>query len=68
MLRAECGFDNDQMDTNTAAYVQNWVIKLKDAPDWIFKASKQAEKAAGLIQSFSKQEATIEVIPEEEEA
>lgn len=68
MLRAECGFDNESMDTNTAAYVQSWVTKLKDAPEWIFKASKLAEKAATLIQSYSVVDNIIEVPKEEEEA
>ena len=66
ILRAECGFDNDAQDANTAAYVQSWLTKLKESPEWIFKASKDAEKAANLIYSFSKKDKTIHVEQEAE--
>jgi hypothetical protein len=43
-----CGFDPSEME-NSAAYIKGWLKVLKSNPDWIVKASYQAEKAFGMI-------------------
>jgi antirestriction protein ArdC len=48
MCMGACGFDPSEME-NSAAYIKGWLKVLKDNPDWIIKASYQAEKAFGMI-------------------
>lgn len=44
-LCAETGIENKTLDSS-AAYIQNWLQKLKDDPKMIVSAASQAEKAA----------------------
>tara|TARA_Y100000004_G_C8898894_1_gene405425 strand:+ start:24 stop:1214 length:1191 start_codon:yes stop_codon:yes gene_type:complete len=48
MCMGACGFDPSEME-NSAAYIKSWLKVLKSNPDWIVKASYQAEKAFGMI-------------------
>ena len=42
------GFEPSEMENN-GAYVKSWLKTLKDNPDWILKASCQAQKAFDLL-------------------
>jgi antirestriction protein ArdC len=48
-LCAEAGIKNQQRLENSAAYIQSWITVLEDNPDWIFKASLQAQRAVNYI-------------------
>lgn len=61
-LNIEKDFDN------SAAYVKNWVSKLKSNPEWIVKASKQAEKAANWVLGWLDGESVPTEIEETEAA
>lgn len=43
------GIANDATNRNTLAYIQSWIQKLGENPDWIMKAATAAQKAADLI-------------------
>jgi antirestriction protein ArdC len=45
----ECGIDNQEILDNSAAYIQNWSKKLKEAPEGFIKACRRAEKATDFI-------------------
>ena len=48
MCLGYCGFDPSEME-NSAAYIKGWLKKLQSNPDFIIKASYQAQKAFDLI-------------------
>lgn len=49
-LTADLGLPTDgRVAENTAAYLQSWIGALKEDPDFLFSASSDAEKAAGMI-------------------
>jgi len=50
-LSVELGFT--KAITNNSAYIKSWIQHLKNDNKFIFKASKQAEKAVGFIKGFS---------------
>ncbi len=52
-LCAEAGMKNEKRIENSSAYIQSWIKVLKDNPDWIFKASNEAQKAVNYIISKS---------------
>lgn len=49
------GIQNDKVESNQMAYVQNWIRVLKNDPSMIIKASKEAQKAVDWIVSKSKE-------------
>ena len=57
-LAAELGIPNTEPMENHAAYVKNWLSSMKDDPNYIFKASKQASKVCDFFLSFVKQSET----------
>ena len=48
-LCLEAKIKNKRKIENSAAYIQSWIKVLQNNPDWIFKASRQAEKAVNYI-------------------
>ena len=48
-LCAEASIKNKRRLENSAAYIQSWIDVLSDNPDWVFKASIQAQKAVDYI-------------------
>lgn len=48
MCMTAVGFDPKDMD-NSAAYIKGWLKVLESNPDWIIKASYEAEKAFAMI-------------------
>ena len=44
-LCAELGLLTDDVQDNSAAYIESWLKVLKDNPDWVYKAAQQASKA-----------------------
>jgi antirestriction protein ArdC len=48
-LCAESGIANDQLLTNSAAYIQAWVKKLKNDKTMVVQASQRAQRAADYI-------------------
>ena len=48
MLCAHAGYLERTVDNN-AAYLKNWVSRLKEHPSWLMDAMKDAEKAVSLI-------------------
>lgn len=48
-LRATAGIENEDLFTNSVAYLQGWVKKLRDNPKYLIQASSQAMKAANHI-------------------
>ncbi|HUV84108.1 MAG TPA: zincin-like metallopeptidase domain-containing protein [Methanosarcinales archaeon] len=61
-LCSDCGIDTDQVITNTTAYCQSWVSKLKDKPQMIISAASKAQKATNMIlnQSAEKDDTAVE--------
>lgn len=47
-LAAHAGIDNATL-TNSAAYIQSWIRRLRSEPRWIVDAAAQASKAADFI-------------------
>ena len=43
------GIDHEPIIENTAAYIQDWLKKLKDDKQFIFKAAAEAQKAVDFI-------------------
>ena len=62
-LCAHAGIDNATL-TNSAAYIQSWIRRLRSEPRWIVDAAAQASKAAdfimGELAAASETEATEE--------
>jgi antirestriction protein ArdC len=48
-LCAEAGISNEQTSTNSAAYIQNWLKKLKQDSRLVVMAAAQAQKASDYI-------------------
>jgi antirestriction protein ArdC len=48
-LCAESGISNEQLLTNSAAYIQGWVSKLKSDKTLLMRAASQAQRAADYI-------------------
>lgn len=49
MMLAELGIENNKVLTNSAAYIQSWIKRLRDDPQMIVAASSKAEKAVKFI-------------------
>lgn len=58
----------EQQMTNKQAYINNWIEKLGKNPEWIIKASQQANKAAGWILSCLDSEQAPVTVETHEEA
>lgn len=48
-ILANIGIDSNEVFTNSKAYIQSWISKLKNEPKWIIEASSKAEKATKYI-------------------
>jgi len=48
-ILARIGLDSNEVFTNSKAYIQSWIAKLKNEPKWIIEASGKAEKATEYI-------------------
>jgi len=48
-LSAECGISNDQLLTNSTAYIQGWLKKLKNDKKIAIYAAQRAQRAADYI-------------------
>ena len=57
-LATELGVPNSEAIENHAAYVKSWLAAMKDDPNYIFKASRQASKVCDFLLSFVKQPET----------
>jgi antirestriction protein ArdC len=57
-LATELGVPNSEDIENHAAYVKSWLAAMKDDPNYIFKASRQASKVCDYLLSFVKQDVT----------
>ena len=44
-LSSEAGINNETLTDNSVAYINGWIARLKNDPDMIVKASKEAQKA-----------------------
>jgi antirestriction protein ArdC len=66
-LATELGVPNGEPLENHAAYLKSWLSEMKNDPNYIFKASRQASKVCDFLLSFVKQDAT-EAKPELVEA
>ena len=61
-LAAELGIPNTEPIENHAAYVKSWLAAMKDDPNYIFKASRQASKVCDFLLGFVKQSETKELV------
>lgn len=52
MLCGVCGINNETIDNN-AAYIQNWLQKLKNDNTFVVSAAQKAQKASDYIQGIS---------------
>jgi antirestriction protein ArdC len=59
-LCGEAGIANDQILTNSAAYIQSWIQKLKNDKTMVVQAAQRAQKAADYILQRSAVEAVSE--------
>jgi antirestriction protein ArdC len=50
-ISAEIGIDNSDTLKNTAAYIQNWIKRLKSDATLIFSAASKAKKAISWMKS-----------------
>jgi len=57
-LATELGVPNGEPLENHAAYVKSWLSAMKDAPNYIFKASRQASKVCDYLLNFVRQNET----------
>lgn len=48
-IMASIGIDSNEVFTNSKAYIQSWLSKLKSDPKFIIEASSKAEKATNYI-------------------
>jgi len=48
-LCSHLGISSQRVLDNQTAYIQGWISKLNDNPQWIIKASAQAQKAVDLL-------------------
>ena len=66
-LATELGVPNTELLENHVAYLKSWLEAMKNDPNYIFKASRQASKVCDFLLSFVRQDAT-EAKPEMVEA
>ena len=52
MLAGAAGIDTPETVENSAAYLDNWLAKLKREPSWLAQAGGQAQKAADMIRGI----------------
>jgi antirestriction protein ArdC len=52
MLAGFAGIDIPEVVENSAAYLDNWLTKLKREPSWLAQAGGQAQKASDLIRGI----------------
>ena len=57
-LATELGIPNGESVDNHAAYLKSWLEAMKEDPNYIFKASRQASKVCDFLLSFVKQTET----------
>ena len=57
-LTSELGIPNAEQIENHAAYLQSWLKSMKNDPNFIFKAAKQASKVTDFLLSFVRQPET----------
>lgn len=53
MLSGVAGISNDRNQDNSAAYLNNWIRRLKEDPRMIVQTAAQAQKAADYIQGIT---------------
>jgi antirestriction protein ArdC len=54
-LATELGIPNDETLENHAAYLKSWLSSMRNDPNFIFRASRQASKVCDFLLSFVKQ-------------
>ena len=57
-LAAELNIPNGEPLDNHAAYLKSWLADMKDDPNYIFRASRQASKVCDFLLSFVRQPET----------
>jgi len=51
-LAAELGVPNEDHLENHASYIKNWLESMKNDPNYVFQAAKQASKVSDFLMSF----------------
>ncbi len=65
-LATELGIPNGEPLDNHAAYLKSWLADMKNDPNYIFRASRQASKVSDFLLSFVRPTETDETQPKPE--
>ncbi len=65
-LATELGIPNGEPLDNHAAYLKSWLSEMRDDPNYIFRASRQASKVSDFLLSFVRPTETDETQPKPE--